>query len=1172
MLTAIQSLRQGVLIALTLLIGNHAWAADPHTATNLPVTSPVTFPVTFPFTFVDAGRLSGGAGGPARFVSVDRTVILEPGSISVARRGAGRHDRIRIRFAGAEAECRIEGSEPVAAPLHLFLGKDPANWNTLSQYQRVRMRGVYPGIDVEVYARQGSLEYDFVLAPGADPDRIRLRFEGGGKVRHTANGDLEIRGRHGRLLQHRPAVYQERSGQRRAVTGEYAVTRQGEARFRIGARDANAPLVIDPVIAYSSTFASGANPIQSMVTDKSGFVYIAGASDLDVTAKGYGTGGAMFLARFDPTRSGAASLLYTAVFSGGSISALAVDDSGNAYVAGRSSGDFVPIVKGYQAHPAGLRDAFAARFNTLATGTASLVYSTYLGGSASDDVSALLVDAAGGIALGGSTASADFPVKNGFQTKLAGATDAWVAKLNSNASGAASLLYAGYLGGAAGSSTVTAAALDRSGRMVLLGGTNSRSLTLKTPFQADPAPGFVAKVDFTLSGAASLVFSTYFGSNAQILGMALDASDSIYLCGEAVSGGIPTQGAFQTGGAGATGHGFVARLNAAASLLTYATFLGGAAWEQVQRLAVDPAGYIYAAGATTSRDFPIRGGFQTFLAGQYDSFVAKLDPDVAGDGSLVYSSYLGGSGRDDVLSFFADAAGRVVVAGTTSSPDFPQSNGFQATFGGNYDAFVARIDPGKMDLDSLVYSSTFGGTGFDGATAAAALSGGRIAIAGSTASVDFPAWNAFQPALASAQGGFVTVITESAPGCGYFFRSGSAAFAAAGGAGTADMTASNGCAWSAVASDPWITLASGASGTGRVLIGYSVAQNFQTQGRGGAIYAAGQTFSIFQNGIGCQFSLSATTAQFSSTAGTRSIGLTASGGDCVWNALSNAPWITVNTTAGTGSGQVSYSVADNAGPIRSGTLRIAGINFTVTQSGAPVVSSAVVNAASFGTSVSASSWIAITGANLAQSTRSWAGADFAGNRLPTSLDGVTVKVGGLPAPISYISPTQVNALIPDTATGTVDVVLANQDGAATYTVKLDAVSPAMFVFDPGGRRYAAAVNPDGTYAGAAGLFGNAAVSRPVRPGDRVTLFGTGFGAGKPAVPVDVVFQGASPLVNPVTIRVGSAVAAVEFAGITGVGLYQFNIVVPDVPDGDQAIVAQIGGVASQTGVFLTVQR
>ena len=332
---------RGALVWFALVIGFDAQAAGRHSALSLPRA------------FVDASQLPGGAAGQARFVAQDGSVTLGRGTIALTPRGEGSRGGVTIRFAGANPDAAVEGREAMAATLHLFPGNDPANWRSLVQYQRVRMRAVYPGIDVEVYANGGDLEYDFLLAPGADPGRIRMRFEGGGRVRRTPCGDLEVRSRRGRMVQHRPAVYQVGGGERRRVTGEYVVAKGGETRFAIGPRDAAQGLVIDPVIAYATTFGAGVSPISGMVVDRSGMVYVAGATDVDVAGKGYGTAGAMFVARFDPTKSGAASLLYAAVFSGGVINALAADDNGNAYVAGRATGDFVPIVKGFQAHPAG---------------------------------------------------------------------------------------------------------------------------------------------------------------------------------------------------------------------------------------------------------------------------------------------------------------------------------------------------------------------------------------------------------------------------------------------------------------------------------------------------------------------------------------------------------------------------------------------------------------------------------------------------------------------------------------------------------------------------------------------------------------------------------------------------------------------------------------------------
>ncbi len=234
-------------------------------------------------------------------------------------------------------------------------------------------------------------------------------------------------------------------------------------------------------------------------------------------------------------------------------------------------------------------------------------------------------------------------------------------------------------------------------------------------------------------------------------------------------------------------------------------------------------------------------------------------------------------------------------------------------------------------------------------------------------------------------------------------------------------------------------------------------------------------------------------------------------------------------------------------------------------------SNPVVNAASFTPGIAPLSWFTVRGAGLSNTTRTWRDSDFAGGKLPKSLDGVSVKVNGKDAAIYYISPGQINSLVPDDdATGAVEVAVNSPGGQVRTTASLQRHAPAFFLFDPENRKYVAAVHPDGALAGKAGLFGSEAPTRPLPAGGRALLFGTGFGPTNPAVAGDEVFQGAAPLRDAVTIGVGGAQATVEFAGLVGAGLYQFNIIVPNLPDGDHAVVAQIGGVASPANAFLTI--
>lgn len=240
-----------------------------------------------------------------------------------------------------------------------------------------------------------------------------------------------------------------------------------------------------------------------------------------------------------------------------------------------------------------------------------------------------------------------------------------------------------------------------------------------------------------------------------------------------------------------------------------------------------------------------------------------------------------------------------------------------------------------------------------------------------------------------------------------------------------------------------------------------------------------------------------------------------------------------------------------------------------------ITSNGVVNGASGLAGIASGSWITIFGTNLSTATRIWAAADFQGGRLPLSLDGVSVKVNNRDAALYFISPTQINALaLADTALGSVTVTVTTPRGTSAGSVATyQQYAPGFFTFDPQNHIYPAAVYPSGTLVGRANLLGAAVTTVPAAPGDRILLFGTGFGPTAPQVDPANTFQGAAPLATPrdLSISVGGVPATVEFAGLVGNGLYQFNIVVPNVPDGDQTLVAQIGGQRSQSSLRLTVQ-
>jgi uncharacterized protein (TIGR03437 family) len=269
------------------------------------------------------------------------------------------------------------------------------------------------------------------------------------------------------------------------------------------------------------------------------------------------------------------------------------------------------------------------------------------------------------------------------------------------------------------------------------------------------------------------------------------------------------------------------------------------------------------------------------------------------------------------------------------------------------------------------------------------------------------------------------------------------------------------------------------------------------------------------------------------------------------------------TVKANGTAGGPYTVTAALGAATAGEFSLAnGTSFPSTSI------TGVLNNASGQPGIASGSWVSIYGSNLSATTRSWRSSDFSGNNLPTSLDGVSVKINGKSAAVYYVSPGQLNVQSPaDDSLGQVQVVVTNSWTSATGTATLQTYAPGFFAFQG---EYVAAVHTDGAYVAPVGYFGGAAASRPAQPGEVLMLFGTGFGPTTPAVPAGQIFSGAAPLTDPtqLQITIGGVVATVQFAGIVAAGEYQFNVVVPALPDGDQRIVATIGGMSTQSGLSI----
>jgi uncharacterized protein (TIGR03437 family) len=287
------------------------------------------------------------------------------------------------------------------------------------------------------------------------------------------------------------------------------------------------------------------------------------------------------------------------------------------------------------------------------------------------------------------------------------------------------------------------------------------------------------------------------------------------------------------------------------------------------------------------------------------------------------------------------------------------------------------------------------------------------------------------------------------------------------------------------------------------------------------------------------------------------------------------------------AGDVRFYVAANAangdGKETPGD-RIFTANITLTPNAGgtgpkPAIQSnnGVVNGATFDAGIVSGSWATIKGTDLAQTTRIWLDSDFNNGQAPTQLDGVKVNIDGKPAAVYFISPTQINVQTPSLdKTGPVSVEVITKNGTSnTVTAEVRRAAPGWFMFDPENRKYIAGTQADGTFLGKAGLFGTALTTRPAKPGDVIILYGANFGPTNPALPTGRAVTALSSLADTPSVTIGGANATVQYAGGAPnlIGTYQFNIVVPDVPNGDQPVVVQFSdGSKTQDNAFITIQR
>lgn len=658
---------------------------------------------------------------PAKYVArgAGLTGYFAAASVVIAADG----DSFRISFQGANPAARLEAMGPSAARVNFLVGA-PSEWKiNLPAWDAIAYRAIFPGIDLVYASQRDRLKSDFIVSPGADPESIRLRYQGVA-VHINAEGALVVPAGQGEFREQAPVLYQEMAGKRIAVDGAFRLRGDGTVGFRVGAYDRSEPLIIDPALSYSTFLGgNGMDAVTSIAVDGSGNAYLAGWTTSSnfptvnpVQAKENGSVDA-FVAKLGP---GGNSLIYCTYLGGRSDDrafGIAVDPAGDAYVTGWTGSVAFPVVSPVQSALAGSRNAFVAKLNPAGN---TLIYSTYLGGSGTDSGTGIAVDSSDNAYVTGYTYSSNFPTLGAFQTSNNGAENAFVAKLSS--SGA--LIYSTYLGGN-GSDAAAAIAVDSAGNAYITGGTTSTNFPTASPVQAASGgnqDAFITKLNPSGNG---LIYSTYLGGSGGAAGspeagtgIAVDATGAAYVTGVTNSTNFPvTSGVLQPAYDGGGSDAFVAKLASAGTSLVYSTYLGGSGFDYATGIAVDPLGNAYITGYTSSSDFWSLRAVQAGNNGLYDAFLTKLNPTGTG---IVSSTYLGGSGIDSANALAIDSLGNAFVAGLTQSGDFPLSNPLQTVNGDSYSGFVSKISAGWMAgvfLNGSWYIDRNRNGGFDGTAA-----------------------------------------------------------------------------------------------------------------------------------------------------------------------------------------------------------------------------------------------------------------------------------------------------------------------------------------------------------------------------------------------------------------------------------------------------------------------
>lgn len=580
------------------------------------------------------------------------------------------HSQLTMELIDANSKAKIIALEESSTKTNYLIN----NKNNIKNFTKVKYESIYPGVDIVYYGNQKQLEYDFIVAPNADPNLINLAFSEATKLTINEQGDLIIDVNGQIIYQKRPDIYQYINGNRKSIKGSYKLSANNQISFQIGDYDTSKTLVIDPVIGYS-TFLGG--------------------TDNDFS------------------------------------NAITVDNEGNTYLVGNTASINFPVSNFQQQNNKGKNDLFITK---IAPDGNRVIYSTYIGGSDNDFGNAIAVDSMGNVYVAGYTFSSDFPVLNGFQPKNGNTIantggDAFILKLNAQGN---ALVYSTYLGGM-GDDLASSIAIDSQNNAYITGFTNSANFPVANAVQSRSNGGFDAFVAKLNPMGSSLIYSTYIGGSDNDFGnaVAVDKDRNAYFVGVTDSRNFPAINPLQSTNSGDS-DGFITKISATGNIVNFSTYFGGSSFDNITSVAVDNTNNIYLTGVTNSRDFTVVNAIQSSKSTSLDAFVSKLNPTGS---NLVYSTYLGGNGDDQANSLSLDADNNVYLTGVTTSTNFPLKDATQKVIGGEQDAFMTKLNALGTALD---FSTYVGGIGSESGLSIIVDSKANVFMTGITNSMDFP--------------------------------------------------------------------------------------------------------------------------------------------------------------------------------------------------------------------------------------------------------------------------------------------------------------------------------------------------------------------------------------------------------------------------------------------------